>query len=108
MQNWELSVARIESGTNYTIQVLVDGTLSGQTYSKPYIMSVQQADFCLYGDQANSRLYWGMSSTAANHVFIFGDELGYMTAIPETTCLLLCSGNTSTISGSEIRMGYCG
>ena len=115
------STARIESGTNYTIQVLVDGNLATQKYSKPYIMSVQQTDFCLYGDKANSRLCWGMSSASANHVFIpvsDDNKLGYMTAIAnaDENKVAFFSGTTIPTSGDGFRNfsvskkddnGYC-
>ena len=112
------SAASIDSGTNYTIQVLVDGDLSTQTYSKPYIMSVQQSNFCFYGDKANSRLYWGMSDTTANHIFISGDTLGYMTAIAnaDENTVAFFSGTTIPTSGDGFRnfsvgskkdSGYC-
>ena len=112
------SVARIESGTNYTIQVLVNGDLSTQTYSKPYIMSVQQTDFCLYGRKSDSKLYWGMSGTTANHVSISGNQLGYMTAIAnaDENTVAFFSGTTIPTSGDGFRNfsvsakndnGYC-
>ena len=112
------SVARIESGTNYTIQVLVDGDLSTQTYSKPYIMSVQQTDFCIYGLKADSKLYWGMSGTTANHVSISGNQLGYMTAIAnaDENTVAFFSGTTIPTEGDGFRNfsvsakndnGYC-
>lgn len=112
------SVARIESGTNYTIQVLVDGDLSTQTYSKPYIMSVQQTDFCIYGKKADSKLYWGMSGTTANHVSISGNQLGYMTAIAnaDENTVAFFSGTTIPTEGDGFRNfsvsakndnGYC-
>ena len=112
------SAAGIESGTNYTLQALVSGDWSAQKYAKPYVMSVQQADFCFYGDPANSRLYWGMSSTTANHVFFSADSLGYMTAIAnaDENTVAFFSGTTIPTSGDGFRhfsvsakkdSGYC-
>lgn len=112
------SVARIESGTNYTIQVLVNGNLSTQMYSKPFIMSVQNTHFCLYGRKADSKLYWGMSDTTANHVSISGSSLGYMTAIAnaDANTVAFFSGTTIPTSGDGFRHfsvsakkdnGYC-
>jgi hypothetical protein len=115
------STARIESGTNYTIQVLVDGNLATQKYSKPYIMSVQNTHFCIYGDKANSRIYWGMSNTTADHLFIpISDDnrLGYMTAIAnaDENTVAFFSGTTIPTSGDGFRNfsvsakndnGYC-
>ncbi len=112
------ATARIESGTNYTLQALVSGDWSSQKFSKPYVMSVQQSNFCLYGDPANSRLYWGMSDTIANHVFISGDTLGYMTAIAnaDEKTVAFFSGTTIPTSGDGFRQftvgakndnGYC-
>ena len=112
------SAASIDSGTNYTLQALVSGNWSSQKYSKPYIMSVQQSNFCLYGDPANSRLYWGMSDTIANHVFFSEDTLGYMTAIAnaDENTVAFFSGTTIPTSGDGFRQfsvgkkndsGYC-
>ncbi len=112
------SAASIDSGTNYTIQVLVSGDWSSQKYSKPYIMSVQQSNFCFYGDKANSKLYWGMSDTIANHVFFSEDTLGYMTAIAnaDENTVAFFSGTTIPTSGDGFRQfsvgskkdsGYC-
>ena len=81
-------------------------------------MSVQQTDFCLYGEPANSRLYWGMSGTAANHVFISGDSLGYMTVIAnaDENTVAFFDGTTIPTSGDGFRnfsvgskkdSGYC-
>ena len=112
------SAASIESGTNYTLQALVSGEWSNQTYSKPYVMAVQQSNFCFYGDPANSKLYWGMSDTAANHVFISGETLGYMTAIAnaDENTVAFFSGTTIPTAGDGFRQfsvspkkdsGYC-
>ncbi len=76
------SVAKIDTGTDYTIQMLVTATASGQTCANPYLMSVQKDNFAFFVDKANSRVYWKtQNSTTANHPFLSGDEIGYMTAI---------------------------
>ena len=114
------SVAKIETGTNYTIQALVNGTVSGQTYSKAYIMSVQQAHFAFYTDKASSRLYWGtQTGTQSDHPFMSGNELGYMTAILNGTdkTATFFNGTAAPTSGDGFRQfatvagktdnGYC-
>ena len=76
------STGSISSGTSYTIQMLVDGAISGQTRAKPYLMSVQQNNFAFYVDRSNSKLCWGVeNSSASDDPFISGDTLGYVTAI---------------------------
>ena len=76
------SVAKIDTGTDYTIQMLVTATASGQTCANPYLMSVQKDHFAFFVDKANSRVYWKtQNATTANHPFLSGDEIGYMTAI---------------------------
>ena len=92
------STARIESGTAYTIQMLVDGTVSGQNYSKTFLMSVQQAVFSFYVDKSNSKLCWGTQDyDTSNDPFISCNSLGYMTAILNGT------DKTATFfSGTEI------
>ena len=114
------SVAKIESGTNYTIQALVDATVSGQTYNKAYVMSVQQAHFAFYTDKAKSRLYWGtQTGTQSDHPFMSGNDLGYMTAILNGTdkTATFFSGTEAPTSGDGFRQfasvsgktdnGYC-
>ena len=76
------SKGSINSGTSYTIQMLVDGAISSQTKTKPFLMSVQQNNFAFYVDKANSKLCWGVeNSSASDDPFISGDTLGYVTAI---------------------------
>ncbi len=112
------SKGSIDSGTSYTIQMLVAGSFSEQVYSKPYLMAVQQTHFAFYGDSENSRLYWGISNTTGYHPFISGDELGYMTAILNGTdnTATFFSGTTIPTSGDGFRQftvsgktdsGYC-
>ncbi|MBQ3806775.1 MAG: hypothetical protein II840_02345 [Kiritimatiellae bacterium] len=113
-------VAKIETGTDYTIQALVSATVSGQTSSKPYIMSVQQDHFAFYIDKANSKLYWKtQNSTTDNHPFMSGNELGYMTAILNGTdkTATFFNGTAAPTSGDGFRQfatvagktdnGYC-
>ena len=64
------SVAKIDTGTDYTIQMLVTATASGQTCANPYLMSVQKDHFAFFVDKANSRVYWKtQNATTANHPF---------------------------------------
>jgi len=114
------SVARIDTGTNYTIQALVTATASGQTYNTAYLMSVQKDHFAFAVDKSAGKLYWKtQSGNTSDHPFISGDDLGYMTAIlngPEKTATFF-SGTTiptsgdgfhqySTVSGKGDN-GYC-
>lgn len=88
----------INSGTSYTIQMLVDAKISNQTKAKPYLMSVQQYVFAFYADKVNSRLCWGVENTsAADDPFMSGDELGYITAILNGT-----DKTAAFFSGTEI------
>ena len=76
------SKGSINSGTSYTIQMLVDAKIAGQPKAKPYLMSVQQNNFAFYVDRANSKLLWGVeNSSASDDPFMSGDTLGYVTAI---------------------------
>ena len=76
------SKGSINSGTSYTIQMLVDAKIASQTKTKPYLMSVQQNNFAFYVDRANSKLLWGVeNSSASDDPFMSGDTLGYVTAI---------------------------
>ena len=110
----------IDTGTNYTIQVLVNATASGQTKAAPYLMSVQKDHFAFYIDKANPRLYWKtQDSTTSNHPFISGNDLGYATAILNGTdkTATFFSGTTTPTSGDGFRQfasvsgksdaGYC-
>ena len=110
----------IDTGTNYTIQVLVNATASGQTKAAPYLMSVQKDHFAFYIDKANSKLYWKtQDSTTSNHPFISGNDLGYATAILNGTdkTATFFSGTTTPTSGDGFRQfasvsgksdnGYC-
>ena len=114
------SVARIDTGTNYTIQVLVNATASGQTKAVPYLMSVQKDHFAFYIDKAKSRFYWKtQDATTSNHPFISGNDLGYATAILNWTdkTATFFSGTTIPTSGDGFRQfasvsgktdnGYC-
>ena len=100
------SVARIDSGTNYTIQVLVTATASGQTYGTAYLMSVQKDHFAIAVDKAAGKLYWKtQSGTTSDHPFMSGNDLGYMTAIlngPAKTATFF-SGTTIPTSGDGFR-----
>lgn len=110
----------IDTGTNYTIQVLVNATASRQTKAAPYLMSVQKDHFAFYIDKAKSRLYWKtQDSTTSNHPFISGNDLGYATAILNWTdkTATFFSGTTTPTSGDGFRQfasvsgksdnGYC-
>ena len=114
------STARIESGTAYTLQMLVDGTVSGQKYDKAYLMSVQQGAFAFYVDKSNSKLCWGVEDyDASNDPFISGNGLGYVTAILNGTdkTATFFSGNKIPTAGDGFRSfdsvsgkndnGYC-
>ena len=114
------SVAKIDTGTDYTIQMLVTATASGQTCANPYLMSVQKDHFAFFVDKANSRVYWKtQNATTANHPFLSGDEIGYMTAILNGTdkTATFFSGTIVPTSGDGFRSfdsvagksdnGYC-
>ena len=92
------SAGSIDTGTNYTIQELVTAKVSDQAYSWIYLMSVQKDHFAFAVDKSAGKLYWKtQDATTANHPFISGDDLGYMTAILNGT------DNTATFfSGTEI------
>ena len=114
------SVAKIDTGTDYTIQMLVTATASGQRCANPYLMSVQKDHFAFFVDKANSRVYWKtQNATTANHPFLSGDEIGYMTAILNGTdkTATFFGGTTVPTSGDGFRSfdsvvgktdnGYC-
>ena len=92
------STGSIDTGTNYTIQELVTAKVSDQAYSWIYLMSVQKDSFAFAVDKSAGKLYWKtQDGTTANHPFISGDDLGYMTAILNGT------DKTATFfSGTEI------
>ncbi len=114
------AVAQIDTGSNYTLQMLVTGKHSDQKNDKSFIMSVQQSDFAFYTDRKNKRLYWGtQNSSTASHPYISGDKLGYMTAIlngSEKTAAFF-TGTKAPTSGSGFHQfssvagktdnGYC-
>ena len=76
------SSGSISTGTDFTIQMLVDSTISGQFRANPYLMAVAKDNFAFYVDKASSRLYWKtQDSTTANHPFLSDATLGYVTAI---------------------------
>ncbi len=114
------SVARIDTGTNYTIQALVTATASGQTYNTAYLMSVQKDHFAFAVNKSEGKLYWKtQSGTTSDHPYISGDDLGYMTAILNGTdkTATFFSGTTIPTSGDGFRQystvsgkgdnGYC-
>ena len=77
---------RIDTGTSYTIQMLVDGTIDGQAYPYTYLMSIQKDHFAFTVDKSAGKLYWKtQNSTTSNHPFMTDGSLGYMTAILDGT-----------------------
>ena len=89
------SPASIGTGTNYTLQALVDAKISGQTRNNPHIMSVNSTDFAFYINKSDARLSW--RTLSGNLLSIYGDKVGYMTAILNGT------DNTATFfSGTTV------
>ena len=114
------SVARIETGTDYTIQALVTANVSSQKYSWVYLMSVQKDHFAFALDKSAGKLYWKtQNATTDNHPFMSGNDLGYMTAILNATdkTATFFSGTTIPTAGDGFRQyssvsgksdnGYC-
>ena len=98
------SAGSIDTGTNYTIQALVTAKVSEQKYSWIYLMSVQKDHFAFAMDKSAGKLYWKtQDATIANHPFISGDDLGYMTAILNGTdkTATFFSGTTIPTSGDD-------
>ena len=111
------SPASIGTGTNYTLQALVDAKISGQTRNNPHIMSVNSTDFAFYINKSDARLSW--RTLSGNLLSIYGDKVGYMTAILNGTdnTATFFSGTTVPTTGSGFKQfesvsgknesGYC-
>lgn len=97
---------RIDTGTSYTIQMLVDGTIDGQAYPYTYLMSIQKDHFAFMVDKSTGRLYWKtQNSTTSNHPFMTDGSLGYMTAILDGTAKTAAffSGTVPPTTGDGFR-----
>ena len=114
------SPASIGTGTDYTLQALVNATISGQTRYNPFFMSINSSDFAFRVEKSAGRLYWRtQNGTSANHPFILSDTICYMTAILNGVDMTATffSGTEVPTSGNGFRQfesvvgknesGYC-
>ena len=100
------SPGRIDTGTSYTIQMLVDGTIDGQAYPYTYLRSIQKDHFAFTVDKASGKLYWKtQNATTSNHPFMTDGSLGYMTAILDGTAntAAFFSGTVPPTTGDGFR-----
>ncbi|MBR4171420.1 MAG: hypothetical protein IKR48_07195 [Kiritimatiellae bacterium] len=110
----------INSGTDYTLQMVMDAAISKQTASKPYFMSVEKNAFAFSVDKSSSRLYWKtQNQTTSNHPYRADDAFSYMTSILNDTdkTATFFSGTMPPTEGNGFRQfdsvrglqdtGYC-
>ena len=97
------SPASISTGTNYTLQAVVYAKISGQTRYSPHIMSVNSADFAFSINKSQGALCW--RTLNGNLLAIYGDTIGYVTAILNGTDMTTTffSGTTVPTSGSGFK-----
>ncbi len=106
------SPGKIQVGTSYTIQFLVDATSAGQKKDWAYLLSVQYDQFALCIKKADGKFYWRniMAYTAANNghsldSFLGGGTFDYGTAIVDGTAKTTAffSGTKPPTSGDGFR-----
>lgn len=102
------SPKRIDTGTDYTIQFLIDANGSDQTANSAAVFNSNWQKFTFVIDKTSGRLVWKtpMSySDSNNHGFIEGSSFDYATAIADgddgTTALF--SGTDAPASGDGFR-----
>ena len=99
----------IETGTNYTLQTLIDATAADQANSFGYVFNVAADRFAFRISKADGRLYWLTDEEAARSPqafsFIEEENFGYATGILDgsarTTAFF--SGIESPVSGDGFR-----
>ena len=79
---WRTGTGSINTGTDYTLQMVVDATVNGQVVNSPYFMSVNASLFAFYVNKGAGRLWWQTQSTSLDyHLSMSGNAFSYMTAI---------------------------
>ncbi|MBR0505809.1 MAG: hypothetical protein IJJ84_10430 [Kiritimatiellae bacterium] len=116
---WRTGSGSISTGTDYTLQMVVEATVIGQAVNFPYFMSVNASVFAFNMDKAAYKLNWTTQSTSGPYPFMSGTAFSYITAIINSSdnTATFFDGTTPPTSGNGFKQydsvigrnetGYC-
>ncbi|MBR2838082.1 MAG: hypothetical protein IKE55_04845 [Kiritimatiellae bacterium] len=102
------SPGKINVGTSYTLQFLVDATSSEQVKSLGFLLAVQYELFALCVSKSDGKFYWRTAmayNSSKNYSFMDGGAFDYGTAIVDGTAntTAFFSGTKAPTSGNGFR-----
>ena len=102
------SPGKIQVGTSYTIQFLVDATSAAQVKNTGFLFAVQYEQFAMNISRSDGRFYWrtAMANSASkDYSFLDGGTFDYGTAIVDGTAntTAFFSGTKAPTSGDGFR-----
>ena len=102
------SPGKIQVGTSYTIQFLVDATSAAQVNNWGFLLAVQYEQFALAVSKNNNKFYWRTVmayNSSADYSFLDGGTFDYGTAIVDgtTKTTAFFSGTKAPTSGNGFR-----